>query len=102
VADAVDPLLDEETLLVVSSDLSHYYDVETARRLDAATIDAIERLQPDELGRESACGRIGIQAALYLARRRGYGVQTLDVRNSADTAGPPDRVVGYAAIALGG
>lgn len=101
-ADVVDPLLDDGTLLLVSSDLSHYHDSATARRLDADTIAAIERLDPAALDRDSACGRTGIQAALHLARRHGYGVRVLDVRNSSDTAGPPDRVVGYASIALGG
>ena len=97
----VEPLLDDETLLLVSSDLSHYHDDATARRLDAVTVRAIERLDPAALDRDSACGRTGIQTALLVARRRGYGVQVLDVRNSSDTAGPPDRVVGYASIALG-
>lgn len=101
VADVVDRLLDGTTLLIVSSDLSHYLDADAARRLDAETIGFIKDLEPDKLGRDSACGRIGIQSALHLARRRGYKVQALDVRNSADTAGPPDRVVGYAAIAFG-
>lgn len=101
-ADVVEPLLDDGTLLLVSSDLSHYYDAKTARRLDAATIVTIERLNPGALGHESACGRTGIQAALHIAKRRGYGVQVLDVRNSSETAGTPDRVVGYASIALGG
>jgi len=101
-ADVVEPLLDDETLLLVSSDLSHYHDAPTARRLDAATIAAIERLDSAALDQESACGRTGIQAALHIAKRRGYDVQVLDVRNSGDTAGPSDRVVGYASIALGG
>jgi len=101
-ADIVEPLLDDGTLLVVSSDLSHYHDADTASRLDAVTIAAIARLDPGALDRESACGRTGIQAALYIAGRRGYGVQILDVRNSGDTAGPSDRVVGYASIAIGG
>ncbi len=100
-ADAVEPLLDDQTLLLVSSDLSHYHSAATARRLDAATTAAIERLDADALDRESACGRTGIQVALHLASRRGYEVQTLDVRNSADTAGTPDRVVGYGAFAIG-
>jgi hypothetical protein len=100
-ADAVEPILDDETLLLVSSDLSHYHDSATARRLDAETAAAIERLEPDALGRESACGRTGIQAALHLAKRHGYGVQLLDLRNSSDTAGPPDRVVGYGTFAIG-
>jgi len=101
VADVVEPLLDDRTLLVVSSDLSHYHDYETARRLDAETVAEIERLDPNALGRESACGRTGIQAALHIANRRGYRVQTLDLRNSGDTAGPHDRVVGYGTFALG-
>lgn len=102
VADVVEPLVDGQTLLLISSDLSHYHDYETARRIDAATAAAIERLEPEALGPDSACGRTGIQAALHLARRRGYRVRLCDLRNSGDTAGPPDRVVGYGTFALGG
>lgn len=101
VADLIDPFVSDGTLLLVSSDLSHYHTSAVARRLDAATAAAIERIEPEALGRESACGRTGVQAALYLARRRGWRVQTLDLRNSSDTAGPPDRVVGYGTFALG-
>ncbi len=102
VADVVEALFDDGTLLLVSSDLSHYYDYETARRLDAETVHAVERLDAVALGRESACGRTGIQAALHIANRSGYQMQTLDVRNSGDTAGPRDRVVGYGTFAFGG
>lgn len=102
VADVVEALFDDGTLLLVSSDLSHYYDYETARRLDAETVHAVERLNPSALGRESACGRTGIQAALHIANRHGYEIQTLDLRNSGDTAGPRDRVVGYGTFAFGG
>ncbi len=101
VADVVEPLLDDETMLLISSDLSHYHDYETARRLDAETAQAIERFDADALGRESACGRTGIQAALHVANRRGYRMQILDLRNSGDTAGPHDRVVGYGTFAFG-
>jgi len=100
-ADAVESILDDETLLLVSSDLSHYHDSTTARRLDAETAASIDRLDPGALTRESACGRTGVQAALYLAKRNGYRVQLLDLRNSSDTAGPPDRVVGYGTFAIG-
>ena len=100
-ADAVESILDDETLLVVSSDLSHYHESSTARRLDAETAASIDRLDPGALTRDSACGRIGIQAALSLAKRSGYRVQLLDLRNSSDTAGPPDRVVGYGTFAIG-
>lgn len=100
-ADCVRALLDEETLLLISSDLSHYYDSATARRLDADTSAAIARLDGAALDRESACGRTAIQIALELARCLRYRVVTLDMRNSGDTAGPQDRVVGYGAFALG-
>jgi MEMO1 family protein len=100
-ADCVQALLDEDTLLLISSDLSHYYDSATARRLDADTAAAIARLDGAALDRESACGRTAIQIALELAKRSGYRVVTLDMRNSGDTAGPQDRVVGYGAFALG-
>jgi AmmeMemoRadiSam system protein B len=100
-ADVVEEVLDNETLLLVSSDLSHYHDAATARRLDAETVAAIQRLDPGALGRESACGRTGIQIALHIARRSHYRAAVLDLRNSADTAGTPERVVGYSTIALG-
>jgi MEMO1 family protein len=101
VADLIDPFLNGGTVLLVSSDLSHYHTSAVARQLDAATAAAIERIEPEALSRESACGRTGVQAALHLARRRGWRVQTLDLRNSSDTAGPPDRVVGYGTFAIG-
>ncbi len=100
-ADIVETLMDGTSLLLVSSDLSHYLDAAAARRLDGETVAAMRRLDPDALGRESACGRTGVQIALHIARRRGYRVAVLDLRNSADTAGTPDRVVGYCAVALG-
>jgi AmmeMemoRadiSam system protein B len=89
-----------ETLVVVSSDLSHYHDFETARRMDAAASRAIEALDPDSLGPEQACGRIPVQGLLLVARRRGLRARALDVRNSGDTAGPRDAVVGYGAYAF--
>lgn len=97
----VAPLLDDRTLLLISSDLSHYHDAATARRLDARTVNAIAELRPEDLDWESACGRTGVQMALFIARRRQYRASVLDLRNSADTAGPPDRVVGYGTVALG-
>jgi len=84
-----------ETLLVVSSDLSHYYDYESARRLDAATTRAIEALDADALDPESACGRIPARGLLVAARRHGLSVETVDLRSSGDTAGDKRRVVGY-------
>lgn len=89
-----------ETLIVVSSDLSHYHDYAAARRIDAGTTRAIESLRPEDLGEESACGRVPVSGLLVTARRRGLKVSTLDVRSSGDTAGTRDRVVGYGAWAL--
>ncbi|MCU0895545.1 MAG: AmmeMemoRadiSam system protein B [Rhodospirillales bacterium] len=87
----------EETLIVVSSDLSHYLDYDSAKRLDARTSRAIEAFAPGEIGMEQACGRIPMAGLLTLARRRGLSVTTLDLRNSGDTAGDRRRVVGYGA-----
>lgn len=87
----------EETLIVISSDLSHYHDYDTARRMDAATSSAIERLCIQDIGREAACGRVPIYGLLTMAQRRGLSAKTVDLRNSGDTAGPRDRVVGYGA-----
>lgn len=88
---------DPHTLFVISSDLSHYHDYETARRLDAATARAIEQREPEAIGFEQACGRIPVTGLLDLARRHDLHVHTLDLRNSGDTAGPRDQVVGYGA-----
>jgi AmmeMemoRadiSam system protein B len=104
-ADEVAEVLDRlwggpETRIVVSSDLSHYYDYATARRMDAAASHAIEQLDPSGLGRESACGRVPIRGLLVEARRRRLKAKTIDLRSSGDTAGPRDEVVGYGAYAL--
>ena len=89
-----------ETAMVISSDLSHYLDYETARRLDAETSAAIVALRHDDVGYEQACGRHAVNGLLHLAKRRGLEATALDVRNSGDTAGPRDRVVGYGAFAF--
>ena len=86
-----------ETAIVISSDLSHYHDYETARAMDCATSKAIEDLQPDTIGYEDACGRHAVNGLLTLARRKGLSAATVDLRSSGDTAGPRDRVVGYGA-----
>jgi len=86
-----------DTLVVISSDLSHYHDYETARRMDAATSAAIEALDEDRIGWDDACGRVPISGLLRVARRRGLRVRTIDLRNSGDTAGPKSEVVGYGA-----
>ena len=84
-------------LIVVSSDLSHFHRYEEAKRLDAEAGRAIEALEPDRLGYEHACGRTPIGGLLLYAKRHGLRAVTLDQRNSGDTAGPRDQVVGYGA-----
>jgi len=84
-----------ETVVVISSDLSHYHDYATAARIDRETSDRIEDFQPVIEGQ--ACGRRAINGLLHLARQRQMRVETVDLRNSGDTAGPRDRVVGYGA-----
>lgn len=89
-----------ETLIVVSSDLSHFHDQATAERLDAETSKAITELRGEELRGDRACGFIGIAGLLDVARKRRMHVEVLDVRTSGDTAGSDDRVVGYGAYAV--
>ena len=89
-----------ETLILVSSDLTHYLDYRTARRIDAQTSEAIEALRPEAIGYDQACGRAPLNGLLTLARRRGLQAETLDLRNSGDTAGSRDQVVGYGAYAI--
>lgn len=84
-----------ETLIVVSSDLSHYHPYEAACRMDRATADAIEHLAANEIAPEQACGCVAVQGLLQVARNRGLRARTVDLRNSGDTAGPKTEVVGY-------
>ncbi|HZF24731.1 MAG TPA: AmmeMemoRadiSam system protein B, partial [Steroidobacteraceae bacterium] len=88
-----------ETLIVVSTDLSHYHDYETARILDRATNEAVLAFT-ERLGGEQACGCIGLNGFLRAARTRGLRIELKDLRNSGDTAGDRARVVGYGAWAL--
>ena len=87
----------ERTLIVISSDLSHFHDYETARGMDGAASRAILDLNPDDLQREHACGRHGIRGLLAYARAAGWTPHLADLRNSGDTAGDRSRVVGYGA-----
>lgn len=87
----------DETLIVISSDLSHYENYDTARRMDNATADAIENLRADDIDHAQACGRIPVAALLAAASRRNMSVERIGLCNSGDTAGTKDRVVGYGA-----
>ena len=89
----------DETLIVISSDLSHFLPDALARKVDGGTVDAILALN-SHLNHEQACGAIPVNGLLLAARKHGLHPVVLDVRNSSDTAGDPDRVVGYAAFAF--
>jgi AmmeMemoRadiSam system protein B len=89
-----------ETLLVISSDLSHYLAYEEARERDLKTCAAIEQLDTNRINQDDACGAIPVSGLLIAARRRGLRVITLDLRNSGDTAGGRGQVVGYGAWIL--
>jgi len=89
-----------ETLVVISSDLSHYEDYSTACKVDAAATAAILALDERGLDEESACGRVPICGLLRFAKRNGLRAERVDLRNSGDTAGPRDQVVGYGAYAF--
>ncbi|HYS75479.1 MAG TPA: AmmeMemoRadiSam system protein A, partial [Burkholderiales bacterium] len=88
-----------ETLIVISSDLSHYHSYESARRIDGATVRAILGFDPG-IGHEQACGATPVAGMLIAAKRKGLAAELLDCRNSGDTAGDKSRVVGYASFAL--
>jgi AmmeMemoRadiSam system protein B len=89
-----------ETVIIISSDLSHFHSYREAVRRDRQTAEAIEHLDLNGLGPDSACGRNGIRGLLLLAQEYALEVTRLDLRNSGDTAGPRDRVVGYGAWAF--
>ena len=89
----------EDTLIVVSSDLSHFLDYETANRVDRETTRAIEGRARD-IRPQQACGCRAINGLMKVAEDHALDVTTLDLRNSGDTAGDRARVVGYGAYAL--
>ncbi len=90
---------DDATLLVVSSDLSHYLSYDQARAVDEGTVDQILRLE-GPLSHEQACGATPVNGLLLHARRHGHRPWLLGMCNSGDTAGDPYRVVGYASVAF--
>ena len=103
-ADEVAQVLDilwggAETLIVVSSDLSHYLSYHEAQTIDRATAQAILDLRTD-ISHEQACGGTPVNGLVLAARRRSLTPQLLDLRNSGDTAGDRKRVVGYGAFAF--
>jgi AmmeMemoRadiSam system protein B len=102
VALVIDQFLDDKgTRILISSDLSHYLDWESARAMDMKTAGAIEALEAEAIQPAQACGREPVCGLLLAARKAGMRAATLDLRNSGDTSGRKDKVVGYGAFAIG-
>lgn len=98
-ADVIGEFLGERgTLVLVSTDLSHYHDLATARGRDRATADAILARNSGALSGEDACGFYPLRGLLEIARRRNLPIELLDLRTSGDTAGDAASVVGYGAF----
>jgi len=93
-------IMTEDAILVVSTDLSHYHDADTARRLDSRSAAAVVALDYESLGPSDACGCSALRSSIAWALDAGLEARLLDLRSSADTAGDPRRVVGYGAFAL--
>ncbi|MFZ5555976.1 MAG: AmmeMemoRadiSam system protein B [Pseudomonadota bacterium] len=89
----------DETLIVISSDLSHYLPYDVAKRVDSVTARAILAME-HTIDHSQACGATPVDGFLLAAKRRGMTPELLDLRNSGDTAGDRSRVVGYAAFAF--
>ena len=91
---------DHETLIVISTDLSHFHDYETAREIDGRTANAIELLEQNRISTEDACGAYPLRGALLAASQNQWNIHRLGLCNSGDTAGDRGRVVGYGAWAM--
>jgi len=101
-AKMIDHLLDDKsTAVVISTDLSHFYDIDKANRLDSICVDAVKTLQVEKLAKGcEACGKIGIEAMLIAAKHRGLKPKVLDYRTSADASFDRSQVVGYLSVAF--
>jgi hypothetical protein len=96
----LDALWDDGTLLVVSTDLSHYLAYDEARTVDTSTAEHVVTEQSDAIDDRDACGAYALRPLLEAGRARNLRVDQLDLRSSGDTAGPRDQVVGYGAFAV--
>jgi len=90
----------ESTLIIVSTDLSHFHNYETAKKLDEQTSQAILQLQPEKISAQNACGKAPLNGLLTFAKAHQLRIDCLDLRNSGDTASDRNRVVGYGAYAV--
>ncbi len=99
-AERLMPFLDDQTLVIVSTDLSHYHPYAEAKAIDKWCIKAVCDLQVEDMTGDDACGRGPLQTLVEIAKQKGWKARLLDYRNSGDTSGDRSGVVGYAAIAF--
>ena len=92
--------VDDKTIVIASSDLSHYHPYDVAQKLDARCVEAICKLDTDAMASREACGKGPILSLMHLARIKGWKTRLLETCNSGDVTGDRSRVVGYAAIAF--
>lgn len=100
IAEALLPHLTKDTLVIASSDLSHYYPYQEAKRLDKSCLEAIINYNFSKMDGAEACGKIPILVLMQMAQKKGWKPQLIDYRNSGDTIGSLEEVVGYASIAF--
>jgi hypothetical protein len=94
-AQVIESLWNDTTLVVVSTDLSHYHDAATAQRIDHATGQAIEALEALRIQEEQACGHAALRGLLVVARARGLRASRVELRHSGETSGDLSEVIGY-------
>jgi hypothetical protein len=97
-AESLNKIINDDTLVVASSDLSHYHPYKEAKALDQACVQVVLKSDIGLMAGEEACGKGPILTLMHIARMRGWKFKLMDYRNSGDTAGDKDAVVGYASI----
>lgn len=102
VASALSPYIDEKTLVIASSDLSHYYPYAKARAADTVCTESVPALDFETVSACEACGITALKTLMHIAEQQGWQGTLLDYRNSGDTAGGKDKVVGYMSVAFYG
>ncbi|MCB0386047.1 MAG: AmmeMemoRadiSam system protein B, partial [Bdellovibrionales bacterium] len=98
ICEALDLVVDGETLILVSTDLSHFLPYSLAQQVDQETIEAVLNFQSEDVHPDRACGAYPLKGLMKFAQQRAWKPELLDLCNSGDTAGGKDRVVGYGAL----
>ncbi|HLK36182.1 MAG TPA: AmmeMemoRadiSam system protein B [Polyangiaceae bacterium] len=101
-AEILETLWDQATLVVVSTDLSHYFDAVTAQRLDESTARSVEALKPEGIGPQQACGASSLRALLRVAKSRGLTATRLALHHSGESSGEQAEVIGFGSFAITG